>query len=318
VGRLVKKIGLFVLVSVLLLGPVCYLSLRSYHRVLDAPVFKLDDSITVLAAGDSHIEACVDPGVLHHAASIARATENYFYTYYKLRRFVQCNPNISTVILGFSWHNFPREYQESFLTGHRASTLRDYYLLLDREGKDRLRTWTSAFLVPWMRFEFGIPLQIYDGYLLQWRSTGAVMSRDELEFVGGHIPSAVSKVDMKQIRRKWRVYYGSHPGPGSDISPYMMEYLRKILTLCAQRNIRVVLLNGPVTPLYAEGVPARAVADLDSIRTVLTSEFTNTEYYDCSGYELPQEYFLDGDHVNSKGAAVIMRYVAERLSTSPR
>ena len=270
--------------------------------------------------GDSHVEASVNPDLLPHAVNIAKSAENYFYTYYKLRYFLAKNPQVSSVVLGFSWHNFPRKYQESFLFGDTKSAISAvnlYFPLLDQQGKDLIRSFDSSYLIPWARNTLGTPFQLYNEHYLLRELAGLPISRNDINFFGGFNKINTSNIDDKNIKIKIDKYFSelSINNLDSDFSLHMTDYLNKIITLCSQHNIKVVLLNTPVHKLYRDNIPYVAVNYFSLLQDRLKSKYNNLEYLDYSNYQLPADFYYDGDHLNSKGADVFTSYLASKLAS---
>jgi hypothetical protein len=307
------KMLLFALVGIVFLGPICFLSLKCTHQSLTAPVFHFGKEITILIAGDSHAEVSVNPSLLPHSMNIAQNCENYFYTYYKLCHFIDNNPQVSTVVLAFSWHNFARDYQEPILFGDVGRNVDFFFPLLDQSGKDLIKSWKSSYIVPWARYTIGLPLQVYRDRLLQRQLLGLPLKREDFSFFGGYESLKTSNIDQENINKKLRLYYNGLRISDYNMSKYMTEYLHKILKLCSQRKIKVVLFNSPVHQIYRDGIPYRAFHDLDSLQLKLRSQFDNVVYIDCSNLQLPSENYYDGDHVNSRGSTMLTKYLADEL-----
>jgi hypothetical protein len=298
---------MFVLVGVLFLGPICIMSKYGHSKSLNSPAFSFRKDVTVLVAGDSHAETAINPALLPHAENIACSAENYFYTYYKLRHFLERNRQITTVVLAFSWHNFPRNYQESFLFGDVPSKIDKYFPLLDQEGRDIVKSWKSSYLVPWLRYTAGLPLR---GYLERFpprKMLGMNLTRDDFAFFGGYRKINKSNINQDEINSKLKLYFDDPNGTASESSSYLTEYLDKIIRLCSEHNVTVVLFNAPVYKDYRNGVPAGAIKSFDTIRMKITSKYSNVRYIDYSNMNIPAKYFSNGDHVNALGAVIVTK-----------
>lgn len=304
-ARFILKCFYFIIIGGILIGPFCYLSRTTYIRSLNDSVFLLSKDTNILIAGDSHLEMTVNPDLLPHSANISISGENYFYTYYKLRHFLARNPQVSTVVLGFSWHNFPKKYQESFLFGEERSKVEQYFPLLDREGKLSVFNFKSSYLVPWFRYTLGLPLKLYLDQVLSRSLLGQKLSRESFTFYGGYKLNNKSVIDKVKTNEKLKAYYQDEYGVASESSSLMIDYLDKILKMCMEKNVRVVLFNTPVQNDYLEGIPTRSIKSLDTIRSNLLSKHSNVIYIDYSNFTLPTNYFYDSDHVNSYGASIV-------------
>jgi len=289
---------MFIFIGGLIVCPICYWSHCTYFNFLDDKVFYLPKGTTILIAGDSHPQTSVNPVFLPHAENISSSAENYFYTFYKLKHFLAKNPQVTKVVLGFSWHNFPQNYQESFFFDSH-SNVENYYLLLDEEGKSVVKSWSSSYLVPWLRYTVGLPVKLYQDQVLLSKLSGIDLSRDKIYFWGSHKLTAKSVISENMTNEKLRAYFGDGLCTSSTI---MVEYLNKIMKLCSDLNITVVLLNAPVHKDYRYGVPAQAIKSFESIKSNVLTRYNNSLYVDYSDFRLPTNYYYDCDHLNMYGS----------------
>jgi len=308
-ARLILKVVVFIIVGGLLLFPICYLSRVAYLNSLNDKIFSLPKETTTLIVGDSHPQVSVNPKLISGSRNIASSAENYFYTYYKLKHFLNKNPQITTVILGFSWHNFPQNYQESFLFSESRSNIENYYLLLDEEGKSIVKNLRSSYLVPWLRYSFGVPMKLYLDKILSSRLLGNALTPESIDFFGGYKMTTKSVIDKKMTNEKLKVYFSDDHGSYSQSSPIMMEYLNKILKLCSGLNVKVVLLNTPVHVDYRSGVPNQSESSFEVARSNIIKKYSNVLYVDYSDYRLPTNCFYDGDHINTYGAEIVTKAI---------
>jgi len=307
---------LFVFIGGILLGPICFLFQHLYRQTLDAPAFYLGKDVTTLVVGDSHTQGAIDPAWLIHSENISKSAENYFFTYYKLKHFLNKNSQINLVIMGFSWHNFAKKYEESFLFGKDNNVTSVYYPLLDQQGKSILWSWENTYLYPYGQYTLGLPLKIYDQRLLQRKLFSLKLNRDDFEFFGGYEKLTSSNTNNILIENKLNKYF-YHPtsSSGSDISAYMTQYLEKILNLCEERKIKIILINTPVYDVYRSGIPDDMVRVLDSIQIEMQSRHPNLIFIDYSKLKLDRNNYYDGDHVNQFGAEIVTKRLAETVLT---
>jgi len=311
--KLIGKILLFAFIGIMMMLPVCLWSSHAYKQLLAASAINLRKDTNILIAGDSHAEATVNPVLLPHSVNIAKSAENYFFSYYKIRHFLEKNPQISVVVLGCSWHNFPRNFQESYIFGAKLYSMESYFPLLDQFGKEIIKSRKSTYLVPWCRYTLGLPLQLYLDKLLHRKLLGLSLGRQDFMFFGGYRALSTTNIDPVNINKKLQRYYQGSSITDADTSPYMIEYLYKIVRLCSDRNIKLVLINSPVHNLYRQGVPVSATHDLERLQAHIKAKFNNVEYLNLSNYQLPDQYFYDGDHLNKSGADIITKYLAAML-----
>lgn len=318
-GILVRKFVLALLVAVLFLGPISWASIRANEKLLSDSTFELQDGTDTLIAGDSHAEVGLEPTHIPRSTSIAISGENYFYTYFKIRYFLQYNPGIRNVILSCGWHNFARHYQDSFLFGDKASTKLAYFPLLDEEGRRTIRRWAPEYLVPLLANDAGLPINFYkNDFLIKCIIIKGILHHDiskgDIPFYGGYRDLYNSRIDKSNIIKKIRIYYAKVPNTSEvEVSSIMVSYFRKIIELCRENSIRVILVNTPVHLKYREDVPCKMISEFDNIIKEAVS-VPEVRYVDLTDFSLPESYFLDGDHVNRNGADVVTAVVADILA----
>ena len=313
-SKLLFKLVVLIIIVVAVLLPASLLILKCSSRLLENGIFVFKKGTTTVIAGDSHAEASINPDLFPHSVSIAKSAENYFYTYYKLKHFIEKNPEISTVILGYSWHNFPQKYQESFLFGDSKSTISLYFPLLDEQGKHLIKSLDSSYLIPWAQNTYGVPFQIYKERLVIKELSGLPISRSDISYFGGYRSIKTSNIDEKNIKIKLEKYYSGLSQTDSAFSKHITEYFDKIMELCSQHNLKVVLVNTPVHQLYHGGIPSIADNYIQSLLVKTKSKYANFTYIDDSDFPLPKDCYYDGDHLNSKGAEKYTEYLRAKLN----
>lgn len=313
---LLIKILLFITTSCLLLLASGWCVTHYMSLLSDDKVFKLDQQVSVMFVGDSHAETAFNPQLIKNSDSIAKSGENYFYSYYKLKHFLDYNPQVRTIVLGHSYHNITKEYQDAFLTGDKASASEAYFWLIDQEGRKNLRPQGTGYLVNILKYQYGIPLQFYRNSMMQKMMTGRVLRRPDISFYGGYNPIDRSNLEQRFIEKKVSSYFFDTYGNYTGTSPVMVEYLDRIAGLCSRRGIRLYLVNLPLHPYYRKRVPDAAIADFTDVSALLRRKFPHLILIDWSRLNLEDRMYYDGDHVNAHGAALVSRMMAQELGSS--
>jgi hypothetical protein len=81
--------------------------------------YKIEDDVTDLYAGDSHMEAAINDKIVPHSKNISKGGETYYFTYYKLKSLIEKNPKIEKVFIAASFHNFSKK-QDLLTNGNRS------------------------------------------------------------------------------------------------------------------------------------------------------------------------------------------------------
>jgi len=309
----IRKLIIFLLVGLLLAMATSVVMKCVYTRLTNEGVFRLDESVRTIVIGDSHPKTALDPDVLADAVNTADSLENFFCSYYKLRRLLDANPSVRNVVLGFSFHNVSMHHEKILFNDEcTQKLLATYFLLLDAEAIGRIRSFSKPFLINYLKYRAGVPIEIYkDDDLL--RNLFGPVKFSRFPFAGGFYLSTKSNLSPDFIKKKIDVYFYDGGAEYMGTSPMMIEYLEKIIALCAERNVRLYLFNGPLHPEFRRLIPAESLNDLNALKERLLAEHPHVTYLDMVGYPLEDFQYGDGDHVNKLGSDALSRDIRKRI-----
>ncbi len=265
------------------------------------------DTLKYLMLGNSHNR--VNPEVFGHSFSYMTPKEVYTQTYYKLKYILEkTNKRPENIFLSIDPVNFsPRaEYDLTF----------DGY-------------WRKYLNYPELAREFNDP-----EYLLNWVTGNFFSYVGNYKFV--YMSVIFRKVDLQQIKNGYvppRNYKNFAKEPNRDAlgfeiaTAYLSTYARKskigeakyyckILALCRQYKINLILLRMPMTDEYLKF--ARKMVDLDKldqeILDLTQKHFSDFRVFDYRNYfKGKPEYFFNADHTNPIGAMIISNKIREEL-----
>ena len=72
---------------------------------------RLKAGVTTLIVGDSHAETTFDDSIIPNSRNTAFHAEHYLFTYFKLIKLVESNPQVDRVILSLGAHNLSQGQQ---------------------------------------------------------------------------------------------------------------------------------------------------------------------------------------------------------------
>ena len=102
------------------------------------------------------------------------------------------------------------------------------------------------------------------------------------------------------------------------ISWLEIHYLDKILSLCNDKSIHVLLLNTPLAEAYRESIPSLYKKALSETIVGLNEKYKNFEYLDFSELSLADSCYSDNDHVNHYGANLVSGKLNNYLNESAK
>jgi hypothetical protein len=260
--------------------------------------FKIPNDKSIIINGDSHTGCAINDSIFTHAINISQGGKNYLFTYLELRKFLEVNHHISTVILSFSRVNsigFYNDIDLSFRIPSRFPLLQkdDVLSLIDINRK----VFFNSILKSPRLF---IALYIF--------KKGTITYKD-LQ-IGGYMKLDWNKLESDiELRNNREITHTNEMTRKQQIHPqYEHGYLLKIVELCREKNVKLILFNSPIYN-----------PDKYGNKTALTKYIDNylseIKYLDFSDFALPVDGYGDIIHLNYKGAEIFSRYLEDNYET---
>ena len=309
----IRKLVQFLLIGMILAIAISLVMKCVYARLTGEAVFRLDESVKTIVVGDSHPKTSLNPAILTDTVNTSDSLENYFCSYYKLRRLLDANPNVRNIVLGFSYHNISMHHEKILFDDESTQKLLGtYFLFFDGEAIGRIRSFSKPFLINYLKYRAGVPIEIYKDDDLLGNLFGPV-EFSRYPFAGGFYLSTESNLSIDFIKKKIDLYFYDGGTEYMGTSDMMIEYLEKIIALCAENNVRLYLYNSPLHSEFRKLIPAESLNDLDALKDRLLAEHPHVTYLDLVGYPLEDFQYGDGDHVNRLGSDALSRDVKKRI-----
>jgi hypothetical protein len=245
--------------------------------------------------GDSHTEYAIDDHIFSRCINVAEGGTAYLYTYGKLRKFLNENSHIDTVLLSFHWGClisstddiwiFKGEFISSKLSRYVTFMDKEELLLLYKGNR------TMAF-----KAILQLPVNNLKAIYHFFKQHGEVNYKNLN--IGGY-----NRLDRDKLYENINNYDNSR---STDIGKYQKNYLLKIVDLCKSKNVKLILIN---TPTYN----ATRYGHLTWLQDYYNTYLNDTEYLDFSGFPLPDSCYGDIGHLNYKGAEIFSRYLDKEL-----
>jgi lysophospholipase L1-like esterase len=88
-----------------------------------------------------------------------------------------------------------------------------------------------------------------------------------------------------------------------EVSELGKESIKRLFRLSEELNIKVSVITTPMHPYFNSLIPNMIQEEFDQLITDLLITFPDVDYFDLSSFQLQNNDFLDGDHLNSNGAS---------------
>jgi hypothetical protein len=257
--------------------------------------FKLPQDKNILVIGDSHTECAIDDNIFTRSVNVSQSGTAYLYTYCKLKKFLDENPQIDTVLLSFHYR-FTKYIENSWMFSDEiiADKIPAYITLMSKEE-----------LLIYLNNETFIKsiLQMPQKNLksiLKFIQTGNI-SHTDLN-IGKYL-----RLDRDNLQEDINNYNKISTYQQNEIlSEYQTNYLLKIAALCKTKQVELILINTPMYNVHKYG-------NIEELNNFYDTYLKGTKYLDCSGYSLPDSCYGDVGHLNYKGAEVFSLYLRDNL-----
>ena len=290
---------------------VVFYTINEYKKLYALNYFakKFKPNEYTIIAGDSHTETSLNPDYIQNSVNISESAESYVFTYYKLKYLISHKrESIKNVILGFSYQNLTKKYQElTFYDDAKSNRfIGKNYIFLDDAGKDAIKH-SDNYLLYYIKNDLGVPVQAYKDFplyksIIYTKILGRPATQTDLFVNSGFHGKTGSVLDKGGATYKIKLYYYEDNLEVSGVSSVMRDYLNKIVDMCVENNITLYLYNSPVYREYKKHIPEPVVNDYNEIKKEILSKHQNVKYIDMSDYALNVSDYYDGDHLVLSGA----------------
>ncbi|MDR0422404.1 MAG: hypothetical protein LBH72_05265 [Proteiniphilum sp.] len=264
--------------------------------------FKLSEGKHILILGDSHTRFAIDDNIFSRAENVSIGAEAYLYSYCKLKKFLEENEQMDTVILSFWGRNVRAGIDQwLFSESNMAERIPRYLPFMEKEEMAVFSEEKVAFVHAALHPEYMFLINMLRGKPLSCKALniGAYreLHRDKLQEDierrrGGNEPEAGSREE---------------DGDSINLAVYQKAYLLKIVELCKSRDVELILLN---TPTYKP----EKYGDNEFANDFHGAYMPDVKYMDYSAYPLPDSCYGDISHLNYRGARIFSQHLRERFS----
>ena len=190
-------------------------------------------------------------------------------------------------------------------------------MLLDRQGIAELFNYSKTYFSNFLKYVLGFPV---NSKLDIKRNLKYLLSRvkaNDYPFWGNYYKSSKSNLNDRSVDEAVKRHFYTK-NKICDISEFEIKYLNKIIFLCAEKNIALILVNTPLAPEYYERIPQKYKNEFSKIVNRFSKKQPSVSFIDYSSYTLKQNCYGDGDHINARGAAIISKDVNAYLNRMRR
>lgn len=267
---------------------------------------KQNEAIKFLFLGDSHTERAVDTRIIPESFNYSSSGENYFQTYYKLKKILK-KQKPKFVVLPIEIHTF-----SSFFTNqiNDDSYWVNYinYFELAKQKVD------FQFICKYFKGKYYSYVGEFENIYYQF----ATRNEKPIEIYKGYVPDyRVYKPKPKnETERESRVEF--HLKNKNHFDKDLTLYFEKVLDLCEKNNIKIILIKYPISVEYYNESKRylnfrKRERNLKKITKSYENIILELDYQKL--YLKENNYFRDADHLNNIGAEKFSKILYEELSS---
>lgn len=293
----IKKITIFFLILLLLIiVPFVYLNI--YHSLFFNQ-FNLSKSINVIFIGDSQIQTAINDELINNSINISSSAESYYFSYYKLQKYLIQNSQIKRIYLGFSYHNLSN-YYDDFITGKQSGYISSsHFFILPIEERVNCLIWNSKTPFFYLKKIFRAEI-------------AKVFTDHGVGYSNNFVNTCASEQSMN--KKLLSQFYNN--GKLNDFSDINLDYLNRIVALCKTKKIELIFLTTPLHSYFRDNVP-----DVYRHKYAEIIKSEKIKLIDLSTLPLSDDDFIpDGVHVSQKGAVVTSEQIIKNellLNSTP-
>jgi hypothetical protein len=270
---------------------------RAYAEQVSAIASHKD--VRVLFVGDSHfgvpLNDYLNANPAGPAYSIATGGDSLRECFAKLRRVLETNSTIDTLILTADPHMFGKGRVDS-----SNRSFADRYFIRAWDGSGVQHNLWSAMLQQ-------VPLFSEDFLQYFRKDLGTLLHPAAHARAEGDSLAWSRLTDAERMRAAVDTGRGDHAGIGEAEQPFL--WCRRILEAARAQHVRVIGVRFPVHPGYSSQAPAAKVAEIDSF---LLSHGV-AQIIDLRDALTDPKDFQDEDHVNEVGVVPLVRLLEGKL-----
>jgi hypothetical protein len=265
------------------------------------------DTLKYLMLGNSHDR--INPAFLGNGFSYMTPKESYIETYYKLKYILEkTNKRPENIFLSIDPVNFsPRAEKGVSFEGYWKRYLN--YFELARENHD------PSYIKNWFTGNF---CSYAGNYKYAYMSL-LFLNVDLKKIKNGYVPARNYKNFAKEPDREALGFEIANAYLSSYARKSVLgkcKYYCKILALCKQYKIHLLLLRMPMTDEYLKY--ARKMVDIDKldrdILNVTHAHFDDFEVFDFRNeFHGKDNFFFNADHINPIGVEIVSMKIKEEL-----
>lgn len=248
--------------------------------------FIINPNATSIVLGHSHPECAFNDSLIDNCKNLAQSAESYFFTYNKLKKIIQNNPQVNTVFVEFTNNQLSKKMDDLIWGDEYFSFMYPKYAAIMNTRDCRLLLSHNA-----LALLHSLPVTLKKNFLFLVKN-----KKDYINEMGwggywylvkSKTDSLINAIPNASIKQEQ---------PPEEMLTANVGYLQKIVQLCKQHAIKIYLVRSPMHSRNTE------LSNEAAFKKVARTTFSDIDLLDFKDFPLSNSEFADPQHVNYKGA----------------
>lgn len=245
--------------------------------------FELTNKVNILVVGDSHTECAINDKIVPNLFNFSESGAGYFYSYLKIRKILQCNQHINTVVLSYTYNDISVEKDEWF------------------DGPTRIKYEMPKYFYLFRCSDFLSILSSNPYHVIINLPRVLLSTFSDKSHLGGYLYLQRDKLELAKER-----YLADDKKKQFELSIYQVKYLQKIYDLVNSRGVKLILLHVPLHHLLYQNVDVHI---REQYNLLIREKLPEAFLINHSEFKIPDFGFGDLEHLNHKGAKIYSEFI---------
>ncbi len=270
----------------------------------DKAFYESIPEIQTLVVGDSHNMKVLATNTKLGIFNFATGGENYMQTYYKLKKALEQNNQIKTIIIPLNINSFAKN---DFSEKSHLYYWNDYidYIELSKLDPDyirHLKNYTLGTFFPYLG-KSKVISNYFGGKKLDEEQMLKSIETENKDFSKLIPAEQISKAE-KRVQELF---------PKGNYDKTLEIYFHKLIALAKAKNLEIVILTLPMTDAFMEAYKSKYDLQwFENKRNEIYVMYPELRYIDLRS-KLASRYFSDSDHLNLDGTKIANYYILRDL-----
>lgn len=265
----------------------------------------MKEKIEILAIGSSLIYGGVNPKYFNQKCyNFGMNDQSINYNYFILKKYIDELPNLQYVIMSLSYPALAYRLEEG-----KAAFKKYYYIHYMNYNKLTLKDITSPEYYLTISNQSGTTVlkRLFQYWFYNKNNTTCDSN--------GWFNNWPEVLPTDSLKRTLAINEAKHH-ENYSFDPQNMEYLNKIIQLCAEQNVKLLLFTPPSTSYYINHFDPKKKEMLQRKGDSIASQYSFVRYINLlNNTTFTDSLFMDGTHLNTTGSKILSKKLNTMIKT---